>query len=161
MSICLRTARIHRWARRGGPLAARARQAALPVVARVGLQRNDPSNTYRGDFRRGLSEAGWRKPELTQGLCSPCQNDFRECSCYYWASSRPDYVNVTTGEDWASRGDHWMQKERTGGYIPDDYQTRELIVYDDLFRETILKFEVDGKDYGIDVKLGERPAAAS
>ena len=32
--------------------------------------------------------------ELTQGLCSPWQNDFRECSCYYWASARPDFVNV-------------------------------------------------------------------
>ena len=60
--------------------------------------------------------------ELTQGLCSPWQNDFRECSCYYWASSRPDYVNVTTGEDGTSRGDNWMQKERTGDYIADDYQ---------------------------------------
>ena len=37
-----------------------------------------------------LAEPG----ELTQGLCSPWQNDFRECSCYYWASARPDYVNV-------------------------------------------------------------------
>ena len=39
---------------------------------------------------RALAEAG----ELTQGLCSPWQNDYRECSCYYWASARPDFVNV-------------------------------------------------------------------
>src|SRR3712207_8764033 len=32
--------------------------------------------------------------ELTQSLCSPWQNDYRECGCYYWAASRPDYVNV-------------------------------------------------------------------
>jgi hypothetical protein len=38
---------------------------------------------------RALAEPG----ELTQGLCSPWQNDFRECSCYYWAASRPDYVD--------------------------------------------------------------------
>ena len=35
--------------------------------------------------------------ELTQGLCSPWQNDYRECACYYWAASRPDYVNVVAG----------------------------------------------------------------
>ena len=27
--------------------------------------------------------------DLTQGLCSPWQNDYRECACYYWAASRP------------------------------------------------------------------------
>jgi hypothetical protein len=39
---------------------------------------------------RALANPG----ELTQGLCSPWQNDYRECACYYWAASRPDYVNV-------------------------------------------------------------------
>lgn len=92
-----------------------------------------------------LAEPG----ELTQGLCSPWQNDFRECSCYYWASSRPDYVNVTIGPDGTSRGDNWLQKERTGDYLPDDYQDSRLIVYDDLFKEweRILKFQVGGRDY--------------
>jgi hypothetical protein len=92
-----------------------------------------------------LAEAG----ELTQGLCSPWQNDFRECSCYYWASSRPDFVNVTIGPDGTSRGDNWLQKERTGDYLPDDYQDSRLILYDDLFREweRILKFQVRGRDY--------------
>jgi hypothetical protein len=92
-----------------------------------------------------LAEAG----ELTQGLCSPWQNDFRECSCYYWASSRPDYVNVSIGPDGTSRGDNWLQKERTGDYLPDDYQDSRLIMYDDLFREweRILKFQVGGWDY--------------
>jgi hypothetical protein len=95
-----------------------------------------------------LAEAG----ELTQGLCSPWQNDFRECSCYYWASSRPDYVNVTIGPDGTSRGDNWLQKERTGDYLPDDYQDSRLIMYDDLFREweRILKFQVGGWDYKAD-----------
>ncbi|MGH8967110.1 MAG: hypothetical protein ACRDXB_17530, partial [Actinomycetes bacterium] len=36
--------------------------------------------------------------ELTQSLCSPWQNDYRECGCYYWAASRPDYVNVESTE---------------------------------------------------------------
>ena len=59
--------------------------------------------------------------ELTQGLCSPWQNDFRECSCYYWASARPDFVNVEPRPDGRSTGDNWLQKERTGTYVPDDY----------------------------------------
>ena len=25
-----------------------------------------------------------RPGELTQSLCSPWQNDYRECACYYW-----------------------------------------------------------------------------
>ncbi len=33
-----------------------------------------------------ISEALAGPGELTQGLCSPWQNDYRECSCYYWAS---------------------------------------------------------------------------
>jgi hypothetical protein len=86
--------------------------------------------------------------ELTQGLCSPWQNDFRECSCYYWASARPDYVNVDVTATGLSAGDNWMQKQRSGSYVADDYADTRLIMYDDLFRdwETLLKFQVGGKD---------------
>jgi len=28
--------------------------------------------------------------ELTQSLCSPWTHDFRDCTCYYWASNHPD-----------------------------------------------------------------------
>lgn len=91
-----------------------------------------------------LAEAG----ELTQGLCSPWQNDYRECSCYYWASARPDFVNVEPTPDGLSKGDNWLQKERTGDYVPDDYEDTRLIHYDDLFRhwERLLKFQVGGRD---------------
>jgi hypothetical protein len=87
-----------------------------------------------------------RPGELTQGLCSPWQNDYRECSCYYWASARPDFVNVTTNEIGASEGDNWMQKERTGDYVPDDYRDTRLLDYDDLFREweRYLRFQIGG-----------------
>jgi hypothetical protein len=94
-----------------------------------------------------------RPGELTQGLCSPWQNDYRECACYYWAASRPDYVNVedtTTGE---SHGDNWMSVERTGAYILDDRQDPRLLTYDDLFRDWQgkLRFQIDGRDaIGID-----------
>src|SRR5205085_1668632 len=40
-----------------------------------------------------LAEPLLQPGELSQGLCSPWQNDYRECACYYWAASRPDYVN--------------------------------------------------------------------
>jgi hypothetical protein len=91
-----------------------------------------------------LAEAG----ELTQGLCSPWQNDYRECSCYYWASARPDYINVEPAGNGLSKGDNWLQKERTGDYVPDDYSDERLILYDELFNEweRWLRFQVGGRD---------------
>lgn len=93
---------------------------------------------------RVLAEAG----ELTQGLCSPWQNDYRECSCYYWASARPDFVNVEPTTTGASAGDNWLQKDRTGDYVPDDYVDSRLVLYDDLFKdwEKWLRFTVGGRD---------------
>jgi hypothetical protein len=95
-------------------------------------------------INRELAEPG----ELTQGLCSPWQNDFRECSCYYWASARPDFVNVEPTEAGGSGGDNWLQKERTGSYVPDDYVDRRLIDYDELFLawERWLRFQIGGRD---------------
>ena len=86
--------------------------------------------------------------ELTQGLCSPWQNDFRECSCYYWASARPDFVNVDTTPDGRSSGDNWLQKERTGSYVPDDYVDDRLLLYDDLMGDwqEWVRFQVRGRD---------------
>jgi len=86
--------------------------------------------------------------ELTQGLCSPWHNDLRECSCYYWAGSRPDYVNVEPTLSGGSRGDNWFQRTRTGDYVPDDYIDPRLIGFDDLFLEweRILRFQIGGRD---------------
>lgn len=93
---------------------------------------------------QALADAG----ELTQGLCSPWQNDYRECSCYYWASARPDYVNVEPAPGGGSQGDNWLQKERTGDYVPDDYADARLILYDDLFSEweKWLRVQIRGRD---------------
>lgn len=93
---------------------------------------------------RDLAQPG----ELTQGLCSPWQNDFRECSCYYWASARPDFVNVETTADGRSAGDNWLQKERTGTYVPDDYVDDRLVLYDDLMGDwqRWSRFQVRGRD---------------
>jgi hypothetical protein len=93
---------------------------------------------------RVLADVG----ELTQGLCSPWQNDYRECSCYYWASARPDYVNVEPSSNGTSQGDNWLQKERTGQYVPDDYVDSRMILYDDLFTawEKWVRVQIRGRD---------------
>jgi len=94
-----------------------------------------------------ISEALAQPGELTQGLCSPWQNDLRECSCYYWASSRPDFVNTYIGRDGLTHGDNWFAKTRTGEYVPDDYVDPRLLGYDDLFSDwEKLQFQVRGKD---------------
>ena len=86
--------------------------------------------------------------ELTQGLCSPWQNDYRECACYYWAASRPDYVNVVDTPDGATRGDNWLAKKHSGHYVLDDRVDPRLVSYDDLFRDWQgeLRFVVGGSD---------------
>jgi hypothetical protein len=89
--------------------------------------------------------------ELTQSLCSPWQNDYRECACYYWAASRPDYVNVEASPTGTSVGENWMQKRNV---LPKQYLSdhsnddRRLFTYVDIFKrwETVLKFEIEGRD---------------
>jgi hypothetical protein len=105
--------------------------------------------------------------ELTQGLCSPWQNDYRECACYYWAASRPDYVSVEQGPQGTSIGINWMQKERgpevPQQYILDNRSDSRLVSYDDLFRhwQESLHFQIEGRD-SVSVPLpegdGEPPA---
>lgn len=84
--------------------------------------------------------------ELTQSLCSPWQNDYRECGCYYWAASRPDYVNVDDSGA-TSRGHNWLQKDRTAA-TPKDYFNPNLVTYEDLFRDWTrhLRFTQNGND---------------
>jgi hypothetical protein len=88
--------------------------------------------------------------ELTQGLCSPWQHDYRECACYYWPASRPDYVNVEPTPDGLSRGDMWLAKSdpRPGEYILDDRADTRLVTYDELFEnwEKWLRFAIKGRD---------------
>lgn len=93
-----------------------------------------------------LAEPG----ELTQGLCSPWQNDYRECACYYWAASRPDYVNVVDTATGETRGDDWMARKNTGHYVLDDRADPRLVSYDDLFKnwEAELRFVIGGSDAG-------------
>jgi hypothetical protein len=118
------------------------------LVKELEVRRIFAQATGTGAETAVLSEELVQPGELTQGLCSPWQNDYRECACYYWAASRPDYVNVVPADDGASRGDNWMQKERTGQYVLDDRRDSRLITYDDLFAswETFLRFQIQGRD---------------
>ncbi|MCB2406352.1 hypothetical protein [Hymenobacter lucidus] len=95
-----------------------------------------------------LSDEIIKPGELTQGLCAPWQNDYRECACYYWAASRPDFVNVQPNERGLSAGDNWMAKKRSGEYIPDDRTDSRLLSYDDLFKnwQGELSFIIQGQD---------------
>jgi hypothetical protein len=86
--------------------------------------------------------------ELSEGLCSPWQNDYRECACYYWAASRPDFVNSVDSPDGVTAGDQWLAKENRGLYIPDDRSDPRLWSYDDLFEawQAHLRFVIAGSD---------------
>jgi hypothetical protein len=85
--------------------------------------------------------------ELTQSLCSPWQNDYRECACYYWAASRPDYVNVEPTAQGPSVGNNWLARNR----VPRRYDVPDAqqISYDELFRnwQGLLRFVVEGRDH--------------
>ena len=107
-------------------------------------------------FENGSLDAETIPPgTLTQGLCSPWQADYRECGCYYWAASRPDFVNPEpSGTD--TIGHNWMLKSRTdANKAPSqDNITWDRIGdadqwdYEDLYRawEEHLKFIIAGKD---------------
>jgi hypothetical protein len=90
--------------------------------------------------------------QLTQSLCSPWQNDYRECACYYWAASRPDYVNVEIGESGTSVGNSWLARSRQPKqYVLDNREDSRLVSYDDLFRDWQgeLRFVVGGEDHDV------------
>ncbi|MBV9250375.1 MAG: hypothetical protein JO227_14165 [Acetobacteraceae bacterium] len=97
---------------------------------------------------RNIAEPG----SLTQSLCAPWQNDYRECACFYWAANRPDFVNVEPQPDGASAGHNWMQKDRTVNtpkiYINDDWLDERLLTHCDLIRdwEKALRFIIGNQD---------------
>ena len=124
------------------------RQVPLRVRAFFDEGNVDGETVRRAVIARDLAEPG----ALTQSLCSPWQNDYRECACFYWAATRPDYVNVEARPDGTSAGNNWMQKDRMPAtppvYLVDDWLDPNLVGYSDLFRhwERSLRFVIDGKD---------------
>jgi hypothetical protein len=120
-----------------------------------GAERVERDLTVRPFFEAGTAVIAREIAEpgaLTQSLCAPWQNDYRECACFYWAANRPDYVNVEPRADGASSGHNWMQKDRTPGtpafYINDDWQDDRLLSHTDLVRdwEKVLRFIIANKD---------------
>ncbi len=97
-----------------------------------------------GTIAEAIAEPG----AMTQSLCSPWQADYRECGCYYWAASRPDFVNADAG----GAGHDWMQKNRSPGapYRPDGggFSSAEHVTYNEFYQswESQLKFIIGGKD---------------
>jgi hypothetical protein len=89
---------------------------------------------------------------LTQSLCAPWQYDYRYCACFYWAATRPDYVNVQARPDGTSAGNNWLEKNRTPDspkvYIPDDFVDPRLVSIPELIEdwERLLRFVVGGVD---------------
>lgn len=53
-----------------------------------------------------------RPGEITESLCSPWQTDYVGCSCFYWASNRPDFVNITRDEADKAYGHNWINRDR-------------------------------------------------
>jgi hypothetical protein len=102
--------------------------------------------------------------DLTQSLCSPWQNDYRECACFYWAASRPDYVNIEPRPDGLSTGQNWMQKDRTPAtpnfYIVDDWQDERLLTHEVLFTdwEKSLLFVIGGQDVPLPTGAADEPS---
>lgn len=98
-----------------------------------------------------VAEALAEPGALTQSLCSPWQADYRECGCYYWAASRPDFVNAHRDAAGNTQGHDWMQKNRTPAapYEPDQGGFSPAhVTYDDLYSawEQHLRFILQGKD---------------
>lgn len=86
--------------------------------------------------------------DLTQSLCSPWQADYRECGCFYWASSRPDFVNVEINGS-ETKGRNWLDKDRgRKEYLEDRTTDPRLVTYDELYRdwEQMLRFVIGGRD---------------
>ncbi|MBR8839079.1 MAG: hypothetical protein DSM106950_35040 [Stigonema ocellatum SAG 48.90 = DSM 106950] len=66
-----------------------------PPLPSKGIELNGWRRVFVDD-KTGVIGQVYKPGELTQSLCSPWQHDFRDCSCYYWASNHPDIV---LGED--------------------------------------------------------------
>jgi hypothetical protein len=99
-----------------------------------------------------LAQGAAQPGALTQGLCSPWQADYRECGCYYWAASRPDFVNVEVDQNQQATGHNWMLKNRQPTtpkvYTPDIPGDPNQVGYEDLYRdwEGALRFIIGGRD---------------
>jgi hypothetical protein len=61
-----------------------------------------------------IDPAAYEPGDLTRSMCAPWQYDFRDCMCFYWASSKPD---VTSSADGTVPQMNFLRKDRTP--VPD------------------------------------------
>jgi len=122
------------------PDAPQSTQVVELVVRRMFVH-SDATGTSTAAIDEAIAQPG----ELTQSLCSPWQNDYQECGCFYWAASRPDYVNVEPAVE-GSTGDRWLAAR---GADPKSYDVPDL-THEQLFQgwEALLRFVVGGRDRG-------------
>ncbi len=116
------------------PIVATARLRVRPLMARS--EATDAPLAL-------LDEHSVHPGELTQSLCSPWQNDYQECACFYWAASRPDYVDrehTAAG----TLGAMWLGPRSD----PPTYDPAAAYSHEELFRdwENLLRFIVGGRD---------------
>jgi hypothetical protein len=88
--------------------------------------------------------------EITESLCSPWQTDYIGCACYYWASNRPDYVNIDQPEG-DTTGNNWLDKarlKRPDGKPLYTLQEANLLQHTDVMQDWESKFQfvVAGRD---------------
>jgi hypothetical protein len=131
------------------------REVMCTFVSLDGKQELNQNLRVRPFFEAGapvISKEIAEPGALTQSLCAPWQNDYRECACFYWAANRPDYVNVESRPDGSSTGNNWMQKDRTADtarvYINDDWLDDRLLSHTDVIRnwEKVLRFVIANED---------------
>lgn len=136
--------------RRGGQTVEGAFLGAGNQVVTVDLEiRRIFAEGEDGEELPAIAREAAEPGELTQGLCSPWQNDYLECACYYWAASRPDFVNAEEVAPGETRGHNWLHRDRDAT-TPLGYSLRasDLVTYEELFRdwERALRFVVGGRD---------------
>jgi len=131
------------------------REVACVFQSLDGKQQLNQSLRVRPFFEKGTAVIAREIAEpgaLTQSLCAPWQNDYRECACFYWAANRPDFVNVESRPDGSSAGNNWMQRDRTADtarvYINDDWLDDRLLSHTDLIQnwEKALRFVIGNED---------------
>jgi hypothetical protein len=73
----------------------------------------------------GVIDPGAYQPgELTKTMCAPWIYDFRDCSCFFWSSNKPDLVNVEHDGELQPYV-NFFRRDRTGPPQPDvDYSDK-------------------------------------
>ncbi len=114
-----------------GPFDLKVRRLIEPGTALISREANEPG-------------------EITESLCSPWQTDYIGCACYYWASNRPDYVNIEkakddTGADTGkSIGNNWLNVTRdrdANGKPVYTLQRQRLLQHEDVMQGWEHKFQ--------------------